>query len=210
MSSPKQQPATSDAIAEGHRGKMDAVVGQRIRSLRLARDLSLKEVAARSGLSIGLISQVERGISSPSLRVLGALSGALEVGIAYFFPDPVESSREPDSPILRVHQRPAIAFWRTGIAKSVLTPDTPGNMDLVMYTIIIEPGGTTGDGPFTHDGEEAGVVLEGTLDLEIGDEAYVLREGDGFRFSSTIPHRFFNATKRVTKVMWVNCRERAI
>ncbi len=196
---------------DGQPTKMDAVVGQRIRALRLARDLSLKEVAVRSGLSIGLISQVERGISSPSLRVLGALSGALEVAIAYFFPEPAESQRDPKSPIIRVNQRPALTIWRTGIAKSVLTPDVPGNnIDLVMYTIIIEPNGTTGDEPFTHDGEEAGVVLEGTLDLHIGDQEYVLNEGDGFRFSSSIPHRFFNSTKRVARIMWVNCRERAV
>ncbi|ANY17213.1 hypothetical protein AW878_07850 [Bordetella pseudohinzii] len=189
---------------------MDAQVGQRVRATRIARGLSLKEVSAKSGLSIGLLSQVERGISSPSVRVLGALSGAMNVAISHFFPDPPESARDPDSPIIRQNQRPAVTFWRTGIAKSVLTPHGRGNMDLVLYTIIIEPNGTTGDEPFTHDGEEAGVVLEGTLDLHIGDQEYVLNEGDGFRFSSATPHRFFNSTKRPTKVMWVNCRESAV
>lgn len=190
---------------------MDAEVGQRVRATRLARGLCLKEVSAKSGLSIGLLSQVERGISSPSVRVLGALSGAMGVTISHFFPDPPEASRDPDSPILRTNQRPAVTFWRTGIAKSVLTPQARGsNLDLVLYTIIIEPNGTTGDEPFTHDGEEAGVVLEGTLDLHIGDQEYVLNAGDGFRFASSTPHRFFNSTKRPTKVMWVNCRESAV
>lgn len=189
---------------------MDVLVGKRIRDLRQARNLSLKSVAESSGLSIGLISQVERGLSSPSLRVLGMLSGALGVNIGHFFPSPANDQREVNSPIMRVGQRPAISLWRSGISKSVLTPERPGHFDLTLYTITIEPGGTTGDEAFTHDGEEAGVVLEGVLNLQIEDKVYILEAGDGFKFSSTQQHRFFNSSDAMTRVFWVNARESAV
>jgi transcriptional regulator with XRE-family HTH domain len=201
----------ADALAEAEAAAgMDTVVGHLIRDLRAARKLSLKEVSARSGLSIGFLSQIERGISSPSLRVLASLANVFEVTIASLIPEADGSPGDPESPVLRASSRRMISLWRSGISKKVLTPASVGHKDLVAYMITIEPGGTTGDDAFTHDGEEAGVVMEGTLELQVRDQLYSLNEGDGFRFSSATPHRFFNSTNRVTRVIWVNYREQSI
>lgn len=184
---------------------LDAHAGRRIRALRLARGMSLKEVAERANLSIGYISQCERGLSSISLRVLGVLSEVFSVSIANFFPEGSIDPPPEQSPILRKAQRPALMFWGTGISKEILTPPRPcQDAELVTYMMCLEPKGHSGDETFTHDGMEAGFILEGSLQIQIGEETFMLEEGDGFRFPSSVPHRFANISNKLTRVMWVN------
>jgi Predicted transcriptional regulators len=106
---------------------MDEEVGARIRRLRTAKGLSLKTVSERSGLSIGMLSLVERGRSSPSVRLLARLANALEVTVAHFIPgDQPSGTRE--LPILRAAHRPEISIWREGITKHVMTPGVRASM----------------------------------------------------------------------------------
>lgn len=186
---------------------LDVMVGKKIRALRMARGLSLKDVAERSGLSMGFLSQAERGLSSPSLRSLGQLSEVFSVSIANFFPER-ESSSDANGPVLRESQRPSLVFWGTGITKEILTPPQPcENAELVTYLMCIEPQGSSGDETFTHEGLEAGFILEGSLEIQIDEDTFILEQGDGFRFSSRVPHRFLNITKTPTRIMWVNYRQ---
>lgn len=186
---------------------LDALVGHKIRALRLARGMSLKEVAQQSDLSIGFLSQAERGLSSPSLRALGMLSKVFSVSIGSFFPESEVSPAAVDSPILRKRQRPGLVFWRTGISKEILTPPYPcEDAELITYMMCIEPNGSSGDETFTHDGLEAGFILEGALQIQIDEQVFTLEQGDGFRFKSTTPHRFTNNTNRLARVVWVNYR----
>ena len=156
---PKAKPAKkARAAAKAAEPAMDLEVGRRIRDLRRARELSLETVAARTNLSIGFISQIERGLSSPSLRVLATLADVLGVGIAALFG--------------------------------------------------ARPSGesSTGDELYAHDGEEAGLVLEGEMTLTVDAETWSLKTGDSFRFASRRPHRFSNpADDAKAVVLWVNC-----
>lgn len=189
---------------------LDVSVGQKIRALRLARGMSLKDVAKKSNLSMGYLSQAERGLSSPSLRVLASLSEVFSVSIASFFPEPTTLSN-PDAPVIRKNQRPAHIFWGSGITKEVLTPSNNlEGVELIIYMMAIEPDGSSGDETFTHEGFEAGFVLEGSLELQVGEEIFILEQGDGFRFSSSTPHRFLNNTRRLAQVIWVNYRKKDI
>ncbi|WP_363316309.1 cupin domain-containing protein [Chelatococcus sp.] len=179
----------------------DISVGDRIRQLRLARGRSLKEVAERAGLSIALISQIERGLSSASVRVLARLAYGLDVDIADLFEPPFDEG-DSERPIARVKDRKRIELAQTGITKELLTPfrRTP-RLDIYMMTI--EPNGKSGDESFVHEGEEAGVILEGSLDFFVDGRRYVLGQGDCFRFASQRPHKYYNAGPIPTKVMWV-------
>lgn len=186
---------------------MDEQVGARIRRLRTAKGLSLKTVSERSGTSIGMLSLIERGRSSPSVRLLARLADALEVTVAHFIPgDHLSGTRE--QPVMRVSNRPEISIWRAGITKHVITPTRQGQHGLVLMEVTIEPGGTSGDESYSHEGEEAGVLVEGQLNLVIDKERFLLNEGDGFRFLSSVPHRFSNPSDKVTaRVLWVNYRD---
>ena len=184
---------------------MDQEVGRRLRDLRRARELSLETVAARTGLSIGFLSQVERGLSSPSLRVLATLADVLGVGIAALFGARPTDHGASGGVVTRQAQRAELQLWRTGVSKQLLSPaGTDSRLNL--FLVHMEPGGSTGDELYTHDGEEAGLVLEGEMTLTVEAETWSLRTGDSFRFASRRPHRFANpADDAGAVVLWVNC-----
>ncbi len=184
----------------------DLLVGSRIRNLRKARGRSLKEVALRAGLSGSFLSQLERGISSGSIRILARLADALDVGIAEIFPI-AEAEIEGPTLVARTADRKRIDFGDTGMSKELLTPFNKSPR-LDIYIISIEPGGTTGDKPYVHQGEEAGYVLEGGIELVVDGQKSILGEGDSFRFSSTHPHQYRNAGVRRAKAVWINYREK--
>jgi transcriptional regulator with XRE-family HTH domain len=184
---------------------MDVAVGQRIRDLRRSRAMSLEAVAARTELSIGFLSQIERGLSSPSLRVLATLADVLGVGIAGLFGTKEDAAAAPDAVVTRERQRAQLNLWRTGISKQLLSPaGLEGRLNL--FLVHMEPGGSTGDELYTHDGEEAGLVIEGEMKLTVDAESWTLKHGDSFRFASRRPHRFSNPSgDSKAVVLWVNC-----
>jgi transcriptional regulator with XRE-family HTH domain len=184
---------------------MDVAVGQRIRDLRRTRAMSLEAVAARTDLSIGFLSQIERGLSSPSLRVLATLADVLGVGIAGLFGTKEDAAAAPDAIVTRERQRAKLNLWRTGISKQLLSPaGSEGRLNL--FLVHMEPGGSTGDELYTHDGEEAGLVIEGEMKLTVDAESWTLKHGDSFRFASRRPHRFSNpSSNSKAVVLWVNC-----
>lgn len=192
---------TSGASAQH---ETDVLVGERIRGLRRARGLSLKDVALAAGLSAGFLSQIERGLSSASVRALARIADSLGVMISDIFPS--EEGFDGVSQIVaRTKDRKRIDLAQTGVTKELLTP-FPNTPRLDIYMMTLEPGGRSGDEPYSHDGEEAGLVLEGGLELVVDGRKYVLGEGDSFRFKSSRPHQFSNAGDRVVRALWVNSR----
>jgi transcriptional regulator with XRE-family HTH domain len=184
---------------------MDVAVGHRIRELRREHKLSLETIAERTDLSIGFLSQIERGLSSPSLRVLATLADVLGVGIAALFGAGHSGDAASGGVVTRQLQRAELKLWRTGISKQLLSPaGTESRLNL--FLVHMEPGGNTGDELYTHDGEEAGLVLAGEMTLTVDAETWTLKAGDSFRFASRRPHRFSNpADDAKAVVLWVNC-----
>lgn len=187
------------AVPGGH--EVDLEVGRRIRGLRLAAGLSLKTVSERTGMSIGFLSQIERGLSSPSLRVLAGLSDVLGVGLAGLFRTAADD--EQGTFVVRRAERGKLQLWRSGITKQLLTPMS-AEARLNVFLVEMQAGADTGEEPYSHDGEEAGLVLSGAMTLTVDGVSHRLAEGDSFRFESRRPHRFANASDGVTRVVWVN------
>lgn len=164
-------------------------LGRKIRSWREARRMGLREFARLSGISAGALSQIERGLSSPSLRSIRRISEALEVPAAWFFGE--ESGEGPESNlIVRKAERRLLKLGDFGVDKYLLTPYAPGQLESLL--VEIAPHGTTGDEYYTHPGEETGVVLAGSFLLDIEGTHHRLEEGDVYRFDPTRPHRFSN------------------
>jgi transcriptional regulator with XRE-family HTH domain len=195
---------TNEATADRRFAKLDTMLGERVRHRRKAQNMSLKEVAQLANISISLLSQIERGISSPSVRVLASLANALNVGLGNLFDESLNLiSQERDKIVVRAGERKHLGFWRTGISKELLTPQT-GESGLEIFMVVIEPGGNTGSQVYTHEGEEGGMVLEGAITIEVDGKVYQLSEGDSFRFGSGRPHSFSNVEKEPARVIWVN------
>jgi len=181
---------------------VDQDVGIRIRRLRNVRGLSLAEVSARSGLSAGFLSQIERGISSASIRALARIAEALEAAIGDIFQ--LNDSAEGESSFVSRHEdRKIVAFPEMKASKELLTPFA-GEPRLDMYILTMEPGGTSGEQPFSHSGQEAGLILQGGIELIVDGQKAILGEGDSFRFASSRQHQYRNAGSVVAKAIWIN------
>lgn len=188
--------------ASGHDTHPDTqeAIGARLRALRRERKLSLAELAARAGASVGMISQIERNLSNPSVRMLERLRTALGV--------PLTTLLESDDPradtvvdiVRRADARPHFSVGPTGLSKELLSPH--GDHDLQFMVITIPPGTQSGEvllGP----GEKAGLVLEGEMTLTVGERHEVLGPGDSFQFKSAIPHAVHNPGAAPTRVLWI-------
>ena len=161
--------------------------------------MTLASLALKSGLSVGHLSQIERGLSTPSIKALHGISRALDVNISWFFssadPGPVD---ERDF-IVRQNRRRQIRFDE-GISDYLLTPSLQSDLELLMSTFA--PGATSGTAPYTHDGEEAGIVMSGQLEIWIDGKRFLLGDGDSFCFKSSLPHRYLNPGAIDTVVIW--------
>lgn len=157
-------------------------LGPRIRSLRQARRLTLREVSQRAGVTESFLSQVERDVTSPSIATVQRIARALDLSIAQLFAEEPETGR-----VVRREARRRVAYPGLKAVDEFLTSNMAGRLQVIMSTI--EPGGGTGAEPYTHESdEEVVVVMAGVLDLWVGDEHYVLREGDAITFPSRLPH----------------------
>lgn len=181
----------------------DAKVGARIRKLRHARGMSLQVLAARTSLSVGFISQIERGISSPSLKALTSLADALDVSLSQFFVPP-RADTTSGKIVVRTGTRGRLSAWRSGIYKHLLTSDTPSRFSFFLMTM--DPGASSGTELYAHQGEEAGLVIQGRLRLTVGNRKWTLFRGDSFHFASDRPHRFENPSRGATVIAMLNLR----
>ncbi len=193
-------PDTTRLAREASRGEdPTAFVGEEIKGLRKARRMTLASLALQSGLSVGHLSQIERGLSTPSIKALHGISRALDVNISWFFsnadPGPVEEREF----IVRQNRRRQIRF-DGGISDFLLTPSLQSDLELLMSTFA--PGATSGASPYTHTGEEAGIVMSGKLEIWVDGKRFLLGQGDSFCFKSTLPHRYLNPGSTDAVVIW--------
>jgi transcriptional regulator with XRE-family HTH domain len=157
-------------------------LGPRIRSLRHARRVTLRELAERAGVTESFLSQVEREVTSPSIASVQRIARALDLGIADLFVD-----EPPLGRVVRRAERRRIAYQGLNATDEFLTAGRDGRLQVILTTI--EPGGGTGDEAYTHESdEEVVIVLEGRLELWVGEEHHLLETGDTITHSSRQPH----------------------
>lgn len=157
-------------------------LGPRIRALRQGRHKTLRDIAERAGVTESFLSQVERDVTSPSIATVQRIARALDLSIAQLFAEDADTGR-----VVRREARRRVAYAGLKAVDEFLTANMAGRLQVILSTI--EPGGGTGADPYTHDSdEEVAIVLAGVLDLWVGDEHYVLREGDAITLPSRLPH----------------------
>jgi transcriptional regulator with XRE-family HTH domain len=165
-------------------------IAEKLKALRLANRLTLKELAKKAGCTDAYLSQLERGRANPSIMILKKIASALEVKVVDFFIDP---ETDGDDVVLKEEERVNINF-RTGDAKMQLLVRDIKNKRMQPFYTTIEPGGGS-EGSYSHVGEECGIVLRGKV--------HRLRKNESFYFSSREPHSWSNPGKGKTVVVWV-------
>jgi transcriptional regulator with XRE-family HTH domain len=186
---------SSSAIAVPADGDVD--VGERLRAIRHLRRLTLKEVASSAELSESFLSQVERGRTSASIASLQRIAAALGIEVSDLFArDGTHRQR-----VLRHGARDVVAFGKLA-RKALLTPKPFHALEVVAAEF--EPGGSTGDEPYTHgDSEELFLVLAGVVHLQLDMAFYELAAGDSAQYRSSTPHRIVNPTDEPAEVLFV-------
>lgn len=176
-------------------------VGEKLRRRRKIRNMSLSEVAGKAGLSIGLLSQIERELSTPSLRTLNQICEALEMPVRWLF-DSHESAPEADqSVVVRRANRRCMDLGHAGMTKEILSSDAVLQLQLMRF--VVRPGGESGSSPNQHaTGAKAGTIVAGQLGLEIDGRQYLLRPGDSFSFAANATYRFWCAGEVDCELFW--------
>ncbi|HEY5707853.1 MAG TPA: XRE family transcriptional regulator [Solirubrobacterales bacterium] len=175
-------------------------IGNRVHALREAMGLSLRDLGERSGVSAPMLSQVERGETSPTLAVAAKIAAGLELTL---------------SQLLRLDEGEHVAVSRSGARRTLergghgfeeLTPPLPGQRaDVSLHSL--DAGATTGgrDDPPMHEpgSRETAVVLSGTLVLVVDGTRHELKEGDSVTFDADLPHHFENEGEEPTRFIAV-------
>ena len=174
-------------------------IGGQLRELRKAKGLTLQALADASGPSIGYLSQLERGRSTLTIGNLKLLADQLGVQMNWFFQEAPEPPPEERGVVVRRNRRRRLSFTNLGIREELLSPNLAGPLELLLSTL--EPGADSGD--YSHEGAEAGLVIQGELELWVGGARFLLATGDSFSFRSTEVHRCRNPGAEPTQVVWV-------
>ena len=181
------------AMAEG-------AVGARVKSLREAMDLSLRDLSERSGVSAPMLSQVERGDTSPTLAVAQKIAAGLDLTLSQLL------RLDEDRHVVVVRTRDRRTRRRRGHKVEELTPPLPGQRSDVSEHSLA-PGAATGaaDDPPVHEpgSRETAVVVEGTVELFIDGQRHELGEGDSVTFDADLPHHFENNSSSEAKLIAV-------
>lgn len=198
---------------------LSITLGNRIRELRKEKNLKIVDLANSTGLTVSLISQVERAIISPSIETLKKIGNAMDTPVGYFFEDVSESEPKvnrasnqgveglsdivfPDvHPVVHEHQRKMLSPGK-GIHFYLLNPNLNGPIEFIYN--VYDPGSSTGDSLYSHPGSECGLILEGQLVVQIKDKVYVLEKGDSITFNSSDPHSKKNVSDKVCTCVWAN------
>ncbi len=169
-------------------------VGARVRALREAMGLSLRDLAERSGVSAPMLSQVERGETSPTLAIASRIAAGLELSLSQL----LRLDEGDGVSVVRADER-LLGGRADGHRYEVLTPALPGlRAELSLHSLA--PGSTTGgpDDPPIHEpgSRETAYVTEGRLLLVCDGKRYELGEGDAVTFDADLPHQFENSGRR--------------
>ncbi len=182
-------------------------IGDRLREERTKAGLSQRELARRLGLSASLISQLESGLSKPSVGTLYAIVTELGVSLDRVirgedFREPAGANvRDGRSPLVHPGERQAIDL-DSGVRWEELTADTEDGIDFLHATYEVGGASTPDESLMRHHGREYGYVISGTLGIQIGFTEYELNPGDSIAFDSTRPHRLFNKGDVPVQAIW--------
>ena len=201
-------------------------LGPRLRRVREDRGLSARELARRISCSPSLISQIERGVSVPSVGMLYALASELRASMDFLFGvipsgeltmtahgggrardadgtgDGAAAGWPAGHGIVQLACARRTIDLASGVRWERLTPGADDRVDFleVVYEPRSDPAGT--GGALRHDGYEYGLIVSGTLQARVGFESYELGEGDSIAFDSATPHEYWNTTPAEVRAVW--------
>lgn len=175
-------------------------LGERIRTLRKQRGLTLAKLAEKTKRSTSLLSQIENGNINPSFSSIQTIADILEVPLAQIISQ--ESSAEGEDFHHLSESKRKTLITQGGVRHQLLSRGL--TLSFEFNLLEVHPGASTGDGLYSHEGDECGFLLEGELVVDVGNEALHLKPGDSITMKSTLPHKLSNPGKKKARAIWVN------
>ena len=170
-------------------------IGGRLKELRSHLGLSQRKLAQSAGVSNAIISLIEHGRTDPSMGLLKKVLDAMGVSFADFFSEPSRSSEKyfyAEHELSKISSGP-ITYFQVG-------SDLRDSQLQLLYERY-EPGADTGQSMLSHDAEEGGIIMQGRLEVTVGQQTQTLSAGDAYRFNSHLPHRFRNTGSEVCVIV---------
>lgn len=178
------------------RAKAEGVpkLGALIRKRRKQLGLTLQALCDDAGLSVGYLSQVERGQATPSLGTLAQIAQGLDVGLETFIATP-----RPADSLTRAGARPQFFIDGSSMTYEAISTDLPG-AELSSFLLHVPPGFVSE--VVSHEGEEVIFLLDGTITQTLGGQTFILQQGDSLHYVGSTPHSWSNETDEITRILW--------
>ena len=162
-------------------------IGARLQMVRKSKGLSQRELAKRVGVTNSTISLIEQNKVSPSVGSLKKVLDGIPISLAGFFTLDIPS--DGDSVFYRADELPDLG---SDAIRYFLVGQRRAQRQMCILREVMPAGSDTGEAMLAHDGEEGGVVVQGRVEVTVGDAVQVLGPGDAYYFESRRPHRFRN------------------
>ena len=169
-------------------------IGKKIKELRLQNDLTLEDLASRSELTKGFLSQLERNLTSPSISTLEDILEALGTNLSEFF----QEDREEQ---IVFSKKDFFVDTKDEYQIEWIIPNAQKN-EMEPIRVTIDPHTTLSE-DMPHEGEEFGYVLSGRIHLHIGSHSQTVKKGEAFYFSAGKMHKIENRTAEKAVVLWI-------
>jgi transcriptional regulator with XRE-family HTH domain len=179
---------------------MKYLFGEKIREVRNRKQMTMREVAERAGVSESLISQIERDKISPAIDTLLRIIDSLEIDPDYIFRD---FKRDRSVNLVRAHEKKRTVIDGIVYERLSHTLSSSEEHAIEAYILEIPPGGRTGNDDYGHIGKELGVIIQGKAECAIGKQTFRLEEGDSISFSADVPHQLANIGKKPLRAFWI-------
>jgi transcriptional regulator with XRE-family HTH domain len=181
-----------------------AAIGPKLRELRQQKNLSLKQLADRAGVSAAAIHKIERNNMVPTITTLMRLAAALNRSVAWFVSE--DENEDRPAALVRAGDRRPVFTSKHGLDLEGISGPY-GRFFMAGALARMQPGASSGTTPMEHLGEELVYVLEGSVVFEVGGEAFALRRGDTLHFRTDRPHRWHNTGPRQARLVWMAFRQ---
>ncbi len=174
------------------------MMGARVRLLRKQQNLTLKSLADRTGVSVSMLSMVERGLASASVGTLVAVSAALGVHMSDLFGPGEDTDR---TPVTRADEQVTATTGAGGVQR-IAYRDPRAGVEMAMRQYV--PGGASGATAEHSEGRQIGVLIAGELTVELDGDEHVLKPGDSIAYLSSRPHRIVNHGAEPAQALWLS------
>jgi transcriptional regulator with XRE-family HTH domain len=174
---------------------MELNVGERLRTLREMNGMSQRALAKKAGVTNGIVSMIEKNRNSPSLATMKKILDAIPIPMAEFFTEGTPPRLRKFFKAGNLHE-----IGSSGFSFKQIGVDLSGKSMQILHEHI-EVGADSGVEMLTHESEEGGVIIRGTIELTVGKETQILGPGDAYYFDSRIPHRFRNIGTDVAEIV---------